>query len=95
METEILFQYLFCKACSGHCFLVLILSDGQQLLVLAVPSPVPLALPVLCPAQVLQQIALAVSQEVDPTLLLSFKVKQGLVSVHPLQPFITQLTPLP
>ena len=42
----------------------------------------------LCPAQVLQQTVHAVSQEEDSTLLLSHKVTQGLVSVHPLQPFI-------
>lgn len=51
-------------------------------------KPCALALPMLCPAQVLQQIVLAVSQEEDSTPLPSLNVTQGLVSVHPLQPFI-------
>ena len=90
-------HYFFCflSPCSEQCRLVLDLSEGWQPLVLPVPSPVPLPCPVLCPAQVLQQIVLVVSQEKDSVVLFSFKVMQGLVSVHPLQPFYPELTPLP
>lgn len=68
--------------------LVLDPSDAWQFL-----TPCPSCIGAVPPARVLRQIVHAVSQEVDSTLLVSFEVTRGLVSVHPPPAFDPALTP--